>query len=359
MPARSQGCYALVWGCVLVAASLIACRTPAAHQPPSIELDHVPPPDVGGAGTVEIFSGKVRNAPPGARVVVYVQSRGSWFVQPLAVRPFTTVGKDGRWSTLTHLGTHYTAVLVAAEFRPAKVLPSLPAVDQTVLAIKTVPGDPSSVKPPHIVRFSAYDWTVRQTGSDRHGTPHLYNISNTGVDAQGYLHLRVTKQDADWTCAEVSLPRSLGYGRYEATVDGIDRLEAATVFDMFTWDRAGTDQNRREMNALFTRWGNPNAENSEFSVQPTYRPANTYRYSAPSVPLLVTMLWHSGRVQFNTSKSDGSDRPRGSVAQHTFTADIPSPESESIHLNLCTFDYGKAQQTSDSEVIVKSFRYLP
>jgi len=105
MSAHSQGRYAFAWACALVSASLIACRTPATHHTTSIEFDHVPPPDEGGTGTVEVFSGKVRDPPAGARVVVYVQSRGSWYVQPLAVRPFTTIGKDGRWSTLTHLGT--------------------------------------------------------------------------------------------------------------------------------------------------------------------------------------------------------------------------------------------------------------
>jgi hypothetical protein len=308
---------------------------------------------------MEIVSGTVRNPPPGARVVVYVQSRGSWYVQPLGVRPFTTIGKDGRWSTLTHLGAQYAAVLVGPEHRPAKVLPALPSVDQSVLGIKAVSGNPSSVKPPHFLRFSTYDWTVLQTGSDRHGTPHRYEVSNTSVDEQGYLHLRVTKQGTEWTCAEVVLQRSLGYGRYSAVVDGLDRFEPATVFDVFTWDPAGTDQNRREMNTQFARWGDAKAENAEFSVQPYYRPANTYRYSTSKTPVLLTMLWQSGRVKFNTSSIDASGRTQRSIAEHTFTADIPSPESESIHLNLCTFDYGRVHQISDAEVIVKSFGYLP
>lgn len=359
MPARSKGRSFLVWNCVLAAASFAGCRTPAADRTSSIEFDHVPPPDVGGTGAVDVFSGTVRNAPHGARVVIYALSRGSWFVQPLAVRPLTALGEDGRWSTLTHLGTTYAAVLVSPGHRPAKVLTALPAVNQSVLAIKTVPGDPSSVKPPYFIRFSNYDWTVRQTGSDRHGTPHYYSVSNATVDAQGYLHLRVTRQGAEWNCAEVALPRSLGYGRYEAVVNGIEQLEPATVFNMFTWDRAGTDQNRRELNALFARWGDPKAENGEFSVRPYFRPANTYRYTAPGVPLLVTMLWQSGRVRFNTSRVDASGRLHGSVAEHTFTGDVPSPESESIHLNLCVFDYGKVRQVSGSEIVVKSFRYLP
>jgi hypothetical protein len=142
-------------------------------------------------------------------------------------------------------------------------------------------------------------------------------------------------------------------------VDGIEKLEPATVFDMFTWDQAGTDQNRREMNTQFARWGDPNRKNGEFSVQPFFRPANTYRYSAPPVSLMLKMIWESGRVTFSTSRVYDSGRTGSSIAEHTFTADIPAPESESIYLNLCIFDYGKVQQTSDAEVLVRSFQYLP
>jgi hypothetical protein len=131
------------------------------------------------------------------------------------------------------------------------------------------------------------------------------------------------------------------------------------VFDMFTWDQAGTDQNRREMNTQFARWGDPNGKNGEFSVQPFFRPVNTYRYLAPPMLLMLKMVWESGRVTFGTSRVHDSGRAGGSIAEHIFTADIPAPESESIHLNLCIFDYGKVQQTSDAEVVVRSFHYLP
>lgn len=339
---------------LLCLTGLLACR--GSHQDAAIEFRQVPPPDVGGTGTVEVISGTVRNAPPAARIVVYVQSRGSWFVQPLGTRPFTTIGKDGNWNTLTHLGTDYAAVLVGIGYQPAKVLSALPDTGKSVYALARVPGNPASVRARHSLRFSAYDWTVRQTGSDRHGAPHWYTVSNTSIDKQGNLHLRVAREGTEWTCAEVSLEHSLGYGRYEAVVDGV---EPATVFDMFTWDPAGTDQNRREMNTQFTRWGDPRAANGEFSVQPYYRPANTYRYSVSKAPLLLAMLWQSGRVNFGTASMNGFGGTPSRVAEHTFTADVPSPESETVHLNLCVFEYGKMHQKSNAEVVIKSFRFLP
>jgi len=359
MLVRSQGRSALTWGLVLVSASVVACRRRHQDSADSIIFNHVPPPDVGGAGAVDTLSGIVKNVPPGGRLVIYVFSRNTWYIQPLTVRPFTAIEKDGAWRTLTHLGSQYAAVLVTAAYRPANVLRALPPIGGSVLSIKTVPGDPSSTKAPGHLRFSSYDWSVRQMGSDRYGTPHEYRMSNVSVDAQGYMHLRVRKENNEWTCAEVALPSSLGYGRYDVVIGGIERLEPATVFDVFTWDQAGTDQNRREMNTQLARWGEPNGKNGEFSVQPFYRPANTYRYSAPNIPIMLTMNWESGRVKFDTLRVNESGAAGVGIAEHTFTADIPAPASESIHMNLCIFDYGKASQTSDAEVVVKSFHYLP
>ncbi len=342
-----------------MAVILLACRSHLRDSEASIAFTHVPPPDVGGAGAMDTVTGKVKNVKAGSRLVIYVYSAGSWYVQPMTLRPFTEIGTDGTWSSLTHLGGQYAAILVGAGYRPANTLRTLPVPGGSVFSVKVVPGDRGSIKRERVVRFSGYNWTVRQLGSDTYGSPHAYSAANVDVDEQGYLHLRVTRQADDWACAEVTLSRSLGYGRYSALVDGAAKLEPATVFDMFTWDQAGTDRNRREMDTELARWGDPKAKNGEYSVQPFYRPTNTYRYDAPEKPLLLTMLWESGRAKFNTAASDETGHTGASLAQHTFTTDIPAPATESIRLNLCSFDYGKKRQASNAEVVVKSFRYLP
>jgi hypothetical protein len=359
MSERSRHRSVLIGGIVFACASALACRTQYRDSASLVTFNHVPPPDLGGADTVDTLSGTVGNTQTGARLVIYVYAGENWYVQPLTTRPFTDIAKDGTWSTLTHLGSLYAAVLVTARYQPPNVLRALPPVGGSVLAVKTAPGRLSSVKPPGHLRFSSYDWTVRQMGSDRYGTPHKYRMSNASVDAEGHLHLRVARENDGWTCAEVALPVSLGYGRYDFVVSRIEKLEPATVFDVFTWDQAGTDQNRREMNTLLARWGDPNGMNGEFSVQPYYRPANTYRYSAPTAPLLLEMNWENGSVKFDTFRTKDARGVREGIAEHTFTADIPAPGFEPIHLNLCVFDYGKVRQTSNAEIVIESFHYLP
>lgn len=347
-----------VAACVLSIWGLHGCGGSERHTSTRIEFRHVPPSAVGGAGDTEILSGIVLNATADTRLVVYVHSRRTWYVQPLTTHPFTEVGRDGEWSTSTHLGDRYAALLVKSTYRPANTLRELPPATGAVEVVRASVGDPSSAKPEQSLVFSTYNWSVRQIGSDRNGTPHAYNASNVWVDGADRLHLQVAKNGSEWTCSEVALKSSLGYGLYTVVLEDTKELEPATVFSMFTWDTTGTDQERREMATELTRWGDPAGKNGEYTVQPFFRPMNTYRYSIDNGPLTLTMRWRNGTVNF-TSVSNLRGERISAAAEHTFTSDIPAPKSESIHLNLCTFDYGKVKQSKASEVVVEIFRFLP
>ena len=52
-----------------------------------------------------------------------------------------------------------------------------------------------------------------------------------GLDATGALHLRITKKGDRWSCAELELTRSLGYGTYIVTVRDTSKLEPAAVLE--------------------------------------------------------------------------------------------------------------------------------
>lgn len=350
--------FALACSCLIIGTALLSCGTQRTATTASIVFIHVPTQDTGGAGDMDTLSGKVEDLQPGSLLVIYAYSKGSWYVQPITVHPFTPIKGDGAWSTLTHLGGEYAAILVKTGYHPANTLRTLPRVGGPVMVVKSTPGVPSANLPERILRFSGYDWKVRQLASDRYGTPHVYKLSNVVLDAEGYLHLQVTKQGDDWTCSEVALPRSLGYGKYDVALEGVEKFQPSTVFGMFTWDQSGMDQDRREMDTLLARWGDPKGLNGEYEVQPFYRPTNTYRYSIPSAHVMLTMVWESGRMKFSTA-SYKAKQAGAKLAEHTFTSDVNAPSSESIHLGLCTFDYGEIRQSSDAEVVVKSFRYLP
>ena len=47
---------------------------------------------------------------------------------------------------------------------------------------------------------------------DKGGTSNLYNPENAWTDASGALHVQIKKKSGRWSCAEIFLNRSLGYG---------------------------------------------------------------------------------------------------------------------------------------------------
>src|SRR5712691_7788822 len=86
----------------------------AVEKAVSIAITSVPTYNpAGGEDKMETVSGTAGGC-ANCRVVIYVRTN-KWWVQPFADSPFTPV-KDGKWSTDTHLGHEYAALLVRPAF---------------------------------------------------------------------------------------------------------------------------------------------------------------------------------------------------------------------------------------------------
>jgi hypothetical protein len=341
---------------ILAATSVLLAGCPAQHAniQPSIEFTRVPQADEGGREKHDIIEGRVAGARPGQQVVLYARS-GTWWVQPLVSQPFTKIDANSKWTNATHLGTEYAALLVEPRYRPPATMNVLPLVGGAVSAVAITKGASS---PPSVsLRFSGYEWRVRDAPSSRGGM-NLYDPSNAWTDKNGALHLRIARVSGKWTCAEVSLTRSLGYGTYSFVVRDTSHLEPAAVLGMFTWDYSGADQNYREVDIEISRFGDPASKNAEYVVQPYYVPANVARFTVPSGAVTHSFHWEPGRISFRTVR--GSQAGSGvRVAEHVFTSGIPSHGIESIRMNL--YIYGKATipLENGAEVVIEKFEYLP
>ena len=357
MAGRSRHiCLMCMFGCSC--ALIVGCRTRQSADRPAIAFDQVPPVGPGGGGATGILRGHVVGAHGGQRIVLYALGAGTWWIQPVTLHPYTEIAPDGTWRSSTHLGTQYAALLVNPGFVPSNQLEALPSENQDISALAAVAPNNAPL-PVKRLRFSNYDWNVRQIGSDRNGSPHSYESANASVDAQGFLHLLISRGPDGWNCSEVALARSLGYGTYAFSIADVSRLDPAAVLTMFTWDAAGTDQDRREVDFVVSHWGNPKGSNAQYIVQPFFRPANTFRYVAPAGLLTYSFRWDPGKIRFTTVEGAGDRSRKAPISEHTFTADVPAPKSESVHVNLCTFDYTPVPQQRPSEIIVERFQFLP
>ena len=332
---------------------MAGCQPPGSRAEPTIEFTLLPPAGEGSPDKLDKIEGRVRGAQPGQRIVLFARS-GVWWVQPTAEHPFTAVGTDSKWSSFTHPGSAYAALLVTPQYRPPITMNALPERGGAIAAVAQVGGAALRRLALKTLDFSGYQWEIRQSASNRGGTTNLYDPTNAWTDRNGFLHLRIARKENHWTSAEVCLTRSLGYGSYRFVVRDVSHLEPAAAFSIFTWDDAGPP---REVDIEISRWGETASKNAQFVIQPYYVPANVIRFEAPPGVLTHSLRWEPGRLSFKTVR--GSAAGANPVAEHTFTSGVPSPGGELVHLNLYVYDNKSNPLRNGSEVIVENFEYLP
>lgn len=346
--------------CLMVVFGLSVAGCGRKQQAPSIEMTHVPVADAGGPVQMDFVSGRVNGAKTGERIVLYAHG-GGWWVQPTARDPFTQIQPDQTWKNTTHLGTEYAALLVGPGYRPALQVAVLPSLGNGVLAIANKPGTGHPIAPPapKVVHFSGYDWTTRTAASSRGGETNSYDPANVWVDDKRHLHLHMGLLNGQWSCAEVNLTRSLGYGSYSFAVEESARLGPSDVIGMFTLGGEQTDATRRELDVEISRWGNPRGKNAQYVVQPYYVAQNTYRFVAPGGGLTHVFRWEPGSASFSTFRSLAPVAGSRALSTHVFTSGIPKAGGETVHIDLYDFRHSRNRSRTPIEVVIDKFEYLP
>ncbi len=123
----------------------ISVRMSAPVEPPvasnlRIDISEIPLAGKGGPDTRASIGGRVAgDLPPDCRIVVYARDEGVWFIQP-TTNAKHMINTDGSWSTWTHSGSAYAAILVPADFIPLRNLDSIPSLRGDVFARVVVDG---------------------------------------------------------------------------------------------------------------------------------------------------------------------------------------------------------------------------
>jgi hypothetical protein len=342
----------------LAALMAAACQAGTA-QPPSVAITLIPPASFGGPSQLAPIAGRVEGGVRKRRIVLFAKS-GLWYVQPLRSKPYTTIQADSRWSASTHLGSEYAALLVRETYRPPQKLEALPPVGGDVLAVTRVRGigDMPPPLPPNRLRFSGYDWRVREFRSNRNGT-NEYTTANVRVDDDGALHLSLVNRDGNWTSAEVSLTRTLGYGTYAFVVRDLSPLDPAAMLSLFTYDAKGPGETFREMNVQLQRSSDGGRIEGQSIVQPNYLAGNIGRYVVPPGTVTHWFRWEPGRVVFGANKGARPQLQLAAYDTREFTVGVPTTGTERVCLNLGYVRKSPAPPKHDVEVVVERFQYFP
>lgn len=208
---------------------------------------------------------------------------------------------------------------------------------------------------PTTISFSGYSWTVKDYGRKIGPGPNLFSAANVSVDGSDRLHLKITKTGNRWSCAEVILNGSFGYGTYSWTIASAPDLDPNAVLGMFTWND-DPDYAHREIDIEFARWGDAaDPTSGQYVVQPWDASGHVKRFTQPAglTDTMHTFVWTEGRVDFASRRADGS-----LIDSFTYAGtDVPLPGGENPRINLWLFR-GSAPQ-GPQEVIISDFTYTP
>jgi len=228
----------------------------------------------------------------------------------------------------------------------------------------------ASAQPQRTVRFSGYDWEVRQTGKGGPG-PNQWDPANVRVDKNGWLHLNITKVRNEWRCAELSTTKRLGFGRYEFQVMGrIDRFDPTVVLGLFNYTTPdiGPD-GTNEIDIEIARWGNPKWDNGSFTIYPskgeriTQDDHHTFAFALTGDDTTQRFAWSGSQVAFEVlqGRGGGASEPLAGAqwvyAPHDLRL-IPQ-QPLPVHINLWLFRGKPPADQKGIEVVVKQFTFVP
>jgi hypothetical protein len=348
-----------IQGCVLLAIALSTlggCKL-THSKTPTVHISMVPPASLGGPSEMMPIAGRISDTAPNTEIVLYAHS-GVWWLQPLTNQPYTKIQPDLTWKNTTHLGSEYAALLVQSGYHPAAKIVSLPEVGNGVLAVTAVKGRSGNATSTSRVHFSGYDWIVQTGVSDHGGQPYAYDAANVWTDGDANLHLRMANHDGHWSCAELMLDKSLGYGTYIFSTEDSTHLKPSAVMSMFLWDDEQSTNFRNELDMEFSRWGIASGHNAQYVIQPFYAPDNLSRFDVPAGPLTHVFTWQPDGVSFKTVSGPSADNGK-TIAQHTFTSDIPPAANEKVHIDLYDFHHKDAANPESEEIVIRKFIFVP
>lgn len=333
-----------------------------------IHFTHVP--DYGAYGNLAGGTSEASYLDHKVLVYVYV---GGWYNKPTWANPLTSIDPGGGWSCdITTGGYNDTlATEIIAFLIPEDAYQSTWEMSGGT----ELPADlylyPHAYfrRSPEVrtIIFAGHEWSVKD---GYHGPgPNEFSDSaeNVWVDGAGSLHLKITNGAGQWECSELISSESFGYGTYVFTVETrVDILDRNVVLGLFTWDTYAPQENYREIDFEFGRWGDPAGDNSQFVIQPWDGDGNLYRfdidYAEQGSRTTHVMTWGSDGLYFRSYYGGFSLAPPSEniIADWYYQrSDNPAAGGENVRLNLWLMSGLLPSDGLECEVVVKDFQFLP
>lgn len=216
------------------------------------------------------------------------------------------------------------------------------------------------------ISWKGYTWRVTNGGMAgvAPGSP-----SNVFVDANGYLHLKITRSGSSWTAAELFTTTNLGFGTYRWQIEGpVDKLDKNVVLGLFPYGPAGGigGDGTNEIDIEFARWGNSAWPNGNWTIYPNSGStvgSSTFNFTLGSTYTTSTFVWKSSNIAFSFQegfKANGDTS--GLIKSWTYapsnaTTNIPQ-RAMPLGMNLWCFG-APPSNGQNVEIIIRDFKFIP
>jgi hypothetical protein len=226
----------------------------------------------------------------------------------------------------------------------------------------SVPSAPGAAQ----IVFSGHTFQVR-SGSGGPG-PNAWSAQNVWVDAGGALHLKISQQAGQWSCAEIWTNEALGFGTYQFKIAGRPELfDRNVVLGLFNYPTAdiGPD-GTNEIDIEFATWGGAQPQMGNWTVWPavTGFAQATHAFNVANTNGASTHRfdWTSRQVVFE-SLAGLTNSNKGLYANWTyapadFAHHVPQ-HAMPLHMNLWLFQGHAPSDGKEVEIVVSEFLFTP
>ena len=197
--------------------------------------------------------------------------------------------------------------------------------------------------------------------------------SNIFVDANRYLHLRITKSGSTWTGSEMFTQDNLGFGTYQWVLQGANfyNMDKPIVLGLFPYGpQAGIGvDGENEIDAEFSHW------NGDFGSKPvnadfTYYPSTgngpnasfeddfQVNMPAPSTTT-VRMVWTSSTIDsyIMSGTVPVTSAPTNIIKHDTFKGSTTTIPQDAVPLGVNLWSY-HAEPTNSWDIVMQSFEFV-
>ena len=194
--------------------------------------------------------------------------------------------------------------------------------------------------------------------------------SNVSIDADGYLHLKITNTGGQWTASELFTTDKIGFGTYQWQVDApIDRLDQNVVLGLFPYGPAagiGMD-GTNEIDIEYAFWGQPAGPNGDWTDYPASGKTVgelAYTFSLNGGTLSTSrFIWNAASIEdFLMTGLQPVGSTTGLVKSWTYApadsmVNIPQKPLP-LGMNLWCFQ-DTPSDGKDVEVVIRDFEFVP